>query len=138
MGISPLRKIAKYLLNSYMYSATMKLNTMMQEVATEKKLKVVIADNSAELCGQFAEAVQGNGRFTVIGLAYDGVQAMELVKEHHPDILVLDLMLPECDGLAVLKAIGDMDNKPGVIMTSSFVTNFVAYKAEDLGARILC
>ena len=101
----------------------------------EKKLKVVIADNSAELCGQFAEAVQENERFTVVGLAYDGVQAMGLVQEHHPDILVLDLMLPECDGLAILKAIGDMDNKPAVIMTSSFVTDFVAYKAADLGAR---
>ena len=70
-------------------------------------------------------------------MAYDGVQAMGLVKEHHPDILVLDLMLPECDGLAVLKAIGDMDNKPAVIMTSSFVTDFVAYKDEDLGARYI-
>lgn len=103
----------------------------------EKKLTVIIADGSEQLCQQIAAEVQQNENFTVVGLAYDGKQAKELVRQNRPDILVLDMMLPERDGIAVLRDINGMEKKPTVIATSSFVTDYVAAMAANLGARYL-
>lgn len=103
----------------------------------EKKLTVIIADGSEQLCQQLASEVQQNEIFTVVGLAYDGKQATELVRQNRPDILVLDMMLPERDGIAVLRDINGMEKKPTVIATSSFVTDYVAAMAANLGARYL-
>lgn len=103
----------------------------------EKKLTVIIADGSEQLCQQFASEVQQNEIFTVVGLAYDGKQATEMVRQNQPDILVLDMMLPERDGIAVLRDINSMEIKPTVIATSSFVTDYVASVANQLGIRYL-
>ena len=103
----------------------------------EKKLTVIIADGSEQLCQQIAAEVQQSENFTVVGLAYDGKQATELVRQNRPDILVLDMMLPERDGIAVLRDINGMEKKPTVIATSSFVTDYVAAMAANLGARYL-
>ena len=103
----------------------------------EKKLTVIIADGSEQLCQQIAAEVQQNENFAVVGLAYDGKQATELVRQNRPDILVLDMMLPERDGIAVLRDINSMETKPTVIATSSFVTDYVASVANQLGARYL-
>lgn len=103
----------------------------------EKKLTVIIADGSEQLCQQIAAEVQQNENFTVVGLAYDGKQATELVRQNRPDILVLDMMLPERDGIAVLRDINGMETKPTVIATSSFVTDYVASVAKQLGIRYL-
>lgn len=103
----------------------------------EKKLTVIIADGSEQLCQQLASEVQQNEIFTVVGLAYDGKQATEMVRQNQPDILVLDMMLPERDGIAVLRDINSMEIKPTVIATSSFVTDYVAAMAANLGARYL-
>lgn len=103
----------------------------------EKKLTVIIADGSEQLCQQIAAEVQQNENFTIVGLAYDGKQATELVRQNRPDILVLDMMLPERDGIAVLRDINGMETKPTVIATSSFVTDYVASVANQLGIRYL-
>ena len=103
----------------------------------EKKLTIIIADGSEQLCQQIAAEVQQNENFTVVGLAYDGKQVTELVRQNRPDILVLDMMLPERDGIAVLRDINVMEKKPTVIATSSFVTDYVAAMAAKLGARYL-
>lgn len=98
---------------------------------------VIIADNAEEFCSSLANALRNADGFQVLGTANDGDQAIRLVTERKPDILVLDLMLAKKDGLAVLKAIANMDHKPVTLATSRFVTDYVASAAANLGVRYL-
>ena len=98
---------------------------------------VIIADNSEEFCAGLTAALKRTEGFQVIGSANDGEQAIRMVTERKPDILVLDLMLSKQDGLSVLKAISGMEHRPVVFATSGFVTDYVASAAANLGVRYL-
>ena len=98
---------------------------------------VMIADNTEEFCSALSGALQRIGGFQIVGTANDGEQAIRMVADRRPQILVLDLMLAKQDGLSVLKAISAMDRKPVVLATSRFVTDYVASAAANLGVRYL-
>ena len=98
---------------------------------------VIIADNTEEFCTGLSAALQRSEGFQVLGTANDGEQAIRMVTERKPDILVLDLMLAKKDGLAVLKAISAMGHPPVTLATTRFVTDYVANAAANLGVRYL-
>ena len=56
---------------------------------------VIIADNTEEFCSSLSAALQHAGGFQVLGTANDGEQAIRMVTERKPDVLVLDLMLTQ-------------------------------------------
>ena len=101
------------------------------------KSTIIIADNSEEFCAALAAALQRTDRFEVVGIANDGEQAIHMISERKPELLVLDLMLAKRDGISVLKALAAMDCRPATLATSGFVTEFVAGAAANLGARYL-
>ena len=75
----------------------------------DNRTTVIIADNAEEFCSSLTAALQRADGFQVLGTANDGEQAIRLVTEKKPDVLVLDLMLAKKDGLSVLKALSSMD-----------------------------
>ena len=103
----------------------------------DNRTTVIIADNTEEFCSSLSAALQRADGFQILGTANDGEQAIRLVTEKKPDVLVLDLMLAKKDGLSVLKALSGMDRKPVTLATSRFVTDFVASAAANLGVRYL-
>ena len=103
----------------------------------EKHTTVIIADNSEEFCSALAAAVQRTEGFQVLGTANDGEQAISMVSDRKPDVLVLDLMLAKQDGLSVLKAISAQGHRPVTLATSRFITDYVASAAANLGVRYL-
>ena len=72
----------------------------------------------------------------VIGIAYNGQECLNLLKEKQPDILVLDIIMPHLDGLAVLEKMRHIERlrQPNVIMLTAFGQEDVTKKAVDLGA----
>ena len=98
---------------------------------------VIIADSTEDFCSNLSIALKRAEGFQVLAIANDGEQAIRLVTERKPDILILDLMLAKQDGLSVLKAIANMDRKPVTLATSRFVTDYVASAAANLGVRYL-
>ncbi len=98
---------------------------------------VVIADNSEEFCSSLTAALHQTDRFRVIDTASDGEKVIALVSDRKPDILVLDMMLAKKDGISVLKAISGLEQRPTVLATSGFITNYVASAAANLGVRYL-
>ena len=103
----------------------------------DNQTSVIIADNSEEFCTMLTEHLKRAGGFQVIGTANDGEQAIRLITERKPKILVLDLMLPKKDGLSVLKAISSMQPKPVVLATSGFITDYVTTAVANLGVQYL-
>ena len=58
-------------------------------------------------------------RFTVVGDAADAAHGFELAREHRPDVVLLDVQLPDLDGFAVAAALAAEDHPPMVVLTSS-------------------
>ena len=98
---------------------------------------VLIADSTEEFCSGLSGALNRAGGFQVIGTANDGEQAIRMIREKKPEVLVLDLMLSKQDGISVMKAISDMERKPVTLATSVFVTEYVSSAAANLGIRYL-
>ena len=103
----------------------------------DNQTTVMIADNTEEFCSSLVTTLQRSEGFRVVGTANDGEQAVRMILEKQPQILVLDLMLSKKDGLSVLKAISTMDRKPAVLATSGFITDYVASAAANLGVQYL-
>ena len=103
----------------------------------EHATSIIIADSTEEFCSSLAAQLQRIGGFQIVGTANDGEQAIRLITEKKPDILVLDLMLSKQDGISVLKAMERMERKPITLATSGFVTEYVATAAANLGVRYL-
>ncbi len=103
----------------------------------ENHTTVVIADNTEEFCAGLCAALQRASGFHVLGTALDGEQAIRMVTERKPDVLVLDLMLAKQDGFSVLKALSNLDKRPVVLATSGFITDYVASAAANSGVRYL-
>ena len=103
----------------------------------EHTTTVLIADGAEEFCSGLSAALQRTGGFQVIGTAVDGEQAIRMIQEKKPEVLVLDLMLSKQDGISVLKALASMERKPITLATSAFLTEYVSSAAANLGVRYL-
>ncbi|MBS6366147.1 MAG: sporulation transcription factor Spo0A [Clostridiales bacterium] len=103
----------------------------------EKRVTILLADGNEEFCEHFKAVVHAAEGFEVVGVAGDGARAVELTAALEPDVLVMDLMLSKMDGLAVLKAVNNMEHRPDVLVISSFLTDYAAQQAVGMGVRYL-
>ena len=103
----------------------------------ENMTTVFIADSTEEFIKNLSATLQRTDGFQVVGTAADGEKALRAVLELKPQVLVLDLMLAKRDGISVLKALQSAEVKPAILVTSGFVTEYVASAAANLGARYL-
>ena len=69
----------------------------------EQKIRVLIADGDKEFTEGFELACGKSGLIELVGVAADGRKALELAGQLSPDILLIDLVLPEIDGLTVVQ-----------------------------------
>ncbi|MDD6194691.1 MAG: sporulation transcription factor Spo0A [Lachnospiraceae bacterium] len=102
-----------------------------------EKLNVVIADDD-ELMVQLLDAiVQSDEDLSVVGVAKDGEEAVRLIKEKEPDVMLLDVVMPKMDGLGVLESVNHdttIHKVPNFIMISAVGRQEVTEDAFALGA----
>lgn len=101
-----------------------------------KKIKVCVVDDNRELVSLLEEYVASQDDMEVIGVAHNGQDCLSLLENTDPDILILDIIMPHVDGLAVLEKLREtkQGNMPNVIMLTAFGQEDVTKKAVDLGA----
>lgn len=101
-----------------------------------EKVNVCLADDNRELVQLLEDYFSDQAEIDVIGTAYNGKECLEVVEEKEPDVLILDIIMPHVDGLAVLTKMKELnkDNLPKVIMLTAFGQEEVTKKAVDLGA----
>ena len=97
--------------------------------------KILIADSSAEFAAALKETLEAVENWDVVGVAGDGLQAIELLERFQPDVLIADLMLPRLDGLSVLRQAASMEHVPTSLVLSGFLTEYAANAATGLGVR---
>jgi threonine synthase len=86
--------------------------------------RVAVVDDSPEARRLIRRILQSQGDFEIFE-AVDGREAIELVNREHPDIIILDLMMPEVDGFAVLETLRSQPetaNIPVIVATAKELT----------------
>ena len=101
---------------------------------SSQSVSVVIADDQR----LFAEALEAilstDGRIRVVGRALDGLAALELVRDQHPDVVLMDIAMPVMDGIAATEAIREESPETRVIvLTGSEATHDIS-RARAAGA----
>ena len=97
-----------------------------------KSLRVVIADDDGVTQMVLRKTLTEMGH-EVVGEAADGEQAVALVREHKPDLAVLDIRMPKMDGLAACRAIQGVSATP-IIMLSAHSEAGLGLEASNAGA----
>lgn len=100
------------------------------------KINVLIADDNREFTDLLVEYMNRQEDMEVTGVAYNGNDVLNILDSSHPDILILDIIMPHLDGLAVLEQIRSMNlnPQPKVIMLTAFGQEDTTKKAVELGA----
>jgi DNA-binding NarL/FixJ family response regulator len=98
------------------------------------KVRVVIADDHRLFVEALDVILSTDGRVEVVGHAYDGQEAVELVRNHKPEVVLMDIAMPRLDGIDATKAILEAGVGTRVIvLTGSDSTTDVA-RARAAGA----
>lgn len=96
--------------------------------------KVLIVDD-ANFMQITLEKVLQLGSHQVVGKANNGIEAIQLYKETKPEIVLLDITMPEMDGIETISEIMKMDPEAKVIMCSAMGQQKIVVKAIELGAK---
>ncbi|WP_066312469.1 sporulation transcription factor Spo0A [Bacillus sp. FJAT-29814] len=101
-----------------------------------KKIKVCVVDDNRELVGLLEDYISSQDDMEVAGVAHNGQECLEMLSTVEPDVLVLDIIMPHLDGLAVLERLRELKKGvlPNVIMLTAFGQEDVTKKAVELGA----
>lgn len=98
------------------------------------KIKILIIDDSVQMKKFASEHFVNHPQFELLAEVNDGAKAVEAVIQHKPEIVLLDLVLPNRDGYAVLEDITKLDSVPKIIVTTALSSSNFVHKAMQLGA----
>lgn len=102
---------------------------------SEKKIRILIVDDFAEARENIRKLLQFEGDFEVVGGARTGQEAIELARETQPDVILMDLNLPDMDGLSVTKTLTDEIRFTQVVVVSVQTESEYMRKAMLAGAK---
>ncbi|MFF7232084.1 MULTISPECIES: ANTAR domain-containing response regulator [unclassified Streptomyces] len=94
--------------------------------------RVVIAEDEALIRLDLKEMLEEEG-YTVVGEAGDGQTAVDLAREHRPDLVILDVKMPVLDGISAAEVIAEESIAP-VLMLTAFSQRELVERARDAGA----
>ncbi len=101
---------------------------------TSKKITVVVADDHPLYRDGVVRALLSSGQVDVVAEAGDGRSALAAIREHLPDVALVDYRLPELDGVAIIHAVNRDGLTTRVLLVSAFTDSGIVYKAVETGA----
>jgi two-component system, NarL family, response regulator LiaR len=103
-------------------------------MATSNRIRVLIVDDHAVVRSGLATFLQAFEDFELVGEAGDGAEALRLCAQAAPDVVLMDLLMPEMDGIAATRAIRERHPDAQVIALTSFQDQEKVQAALDAGA----
>lgn len=101
------------------------------------EMRILIVDDNVEFGNMLNEHIGQQEDMTVVGVAPDGLKAIEMIVSLKPDIVLLDIIMPNLDGIGVLERIKELklDSKPSFIMLTAIGQDIFIQKAVALGVE---
>ncbi len=96
-------------------------------------IKIVVADDHEVVRSGLANLLKGSG-IEIVGEASDGDEAVEKTMKHHPDVVLMDIRMPNRDGLSALEVIRDKIPDARVVMLSTYDNPTYVARSVALGA----
>lgn len=103
----------------------------------KEKLSILVADDNQEFSHTLSSYINGQEDMEVIAVAKDGNEAVEMISNTVPDVVLLDVIMPHLDGIGVLEQINlsNIMKKPVCIMLSAVGQDKITQRAISLGAE---
>lgn len=103
----------------------------------EEKVRIVLVDDNKDFCQLFEEYLTEQEDFDVVGVAYNGLDGLNLLKENEVDVLILDLIMPHLDGIGVMEEMHrtNLANDVKTVVLTAFGQEEVTKRVVELGAN---
>ena len=99
------------------------------------RIRILIADDHSVVREGMVSLVKRKPDMKVVAEASNGREAVDLWKEHRPDITLLDLRMPELDGVGAIKEIRELDENARIVVLTTFDGDEDIYRAIKAGAK---
>lgn len=99
------------------------------------KIRILIVDDHPVVRTGLTSMLGTQESFDVVGAASNGEEALALIKQQTPDLMLLDLRMPGMNGIDLLRAMQAFPSSPRVIVLTSFETDEDVYRAVQAGAH---
>ncbi|HEV2445975.1 MAG TPA: response regulator transcription factor [Candidatus Sulfopaludibacter sp.] len=98
-------------------------------------IRVLVADDHPIVCMGLAAMISTQPDMALVGQAANGREAIELFKQHQPDITLMDLRMPECGGVEAIRAIRGFSQHGGFIVLTTYQGDEDIHRALMAGAQ---
>jgi NarL family two-component system response regulator LiaR len=99
-----------------------------------KKIRLLVVDDQTVVREGLAAILTNYSDIEVIGQAADGIQAVEIIKKEKPDVLLLDMMMPNQDGLTTIPKVREVSPNTRILVVTAYAENDLVYQAIKAGA----
>ena len=106
-----------------------------KDTPKKSRIGILIADDHSVLRQGLVSLIGFEADMMVVGEASNGREAVDLWKQHRPDVMLLDLRMPELDGVSVIKQIRADDENTRIIVLTTFDGDEDIYRAIHAGAK---
>lgn len=100
----------------------------------EARKKIVIADAGEEYRKVLAESINAEANLQIVGQTGDGQELLQMIREEKPDLVVMDVILAQTDGVEVLQTMSELEDRPKVLVVSGLARGTMAELAVRYGA----
>ncbi|NLO89668.1 MAG: sporulation transcription factor Spo0A [Clostridia bacterium] len=101
-----------------------------------KGIKIAVVDDNKEFCEILEEYLTKQEDFELVGKAYNGNEAIVLIKEKEPDVVILDIIMPHLDGIGVLESLNciELEKRPKIVVLTTLGQETMTQRTIELGA----
>jgi two-component system, NarL family, response regulator len=103
--------------------------------AKKERIRILIADDHSVVREGLVSLVKRKSDMVVVAEAGNGREAVELWKEHRPDVTLLDLRMPELDGVGAIEEIRELDENAQIVVLTTYDGDEDIYRAIKAGAK---
>jgi two-component system chemotaxis response regulator CheY len=105
-----------------------------RELGGKKVSRILIVDD-AKFLRETLKKILSNGHYSIVGEAKNGLEAVRLYKKLRPDLVIMDITMPEMSGIDAMKEIRKEDPDAKIIMCSAIGQQRVVFEAIEAGAK---
>jgi len=122
-------------MTNYRFTPVLKSPRRQRQSSSKPRIRIVVADDHPIVREGIVANVSQQSDMSVVAEGSDGVEALALIKEHLPDVVLLDLRMPRMDGLEVAVEVNALHLKTKIIVMTTYENQEDIQRAVKAGAR---